>query len=57
MARLMGHLNDMQFEREFGVPVEEGRGANNSPTIIGGPLFHVGGVTPMLRCLYSSGCR
>ncbi len=51
LARLMGHLNDLQYEQEFGTKVDPARGANRSPTIIAGPLFHVGGVMPFLRCL------
>jgi acyl-CoA synthetase (AMP-forming)/AMP-acid ligase II len=51
MGELLGAMNDACREAESGA-VQAGRSIH-SPTIIGGPLFHLGGVNPFLRCLWS----
>jgi long-chain acyl-CoA synthetase len=51
MGLLLGAMNDAAFAKESGIADAED--SILSPTIIGGPLFHLGGVNPFLRCLYT----
>jgi long-chain acyl-CoA synthetase len=52
LAGLMGVAADRCYEQEFGRTIPPARTSNVSPTIIAGPLFHLGGYVPFLRCLY-----
>jgi long-chain acyl-CoA synthetase len=51
MGEVLGAMNDACRAEESGI-ADPGKSIN-SPTIIGGPLFHLGGVNPFLRCLWS----
>ena len=51
MGELLGAMNDACRAAESGTAQADK--SINSPTIIGGPLFHLGGVNPFLRCLWS----
>ena len=52
LAGLCGTMTDLRYEEEFSRSIETGRRSNHSPTIIAGPLFHLGGIIPFLRCMY-----
>jgi len=52
LAGLTGAAADLHYKREFGRAIEPDRTSNHSPTIIAGPLFHLGGIIPFLRCLH-----
>jgi long-chain acyl-CoA synthetase len=52
LAGLVGAAADVRYAREFGQAIEPERTSNRSPTIIAGPLFHLGGIIPFMRCLY-----
>ncbi|HLG88214.1 MAG TPA: class I adenylate-forming enzyme family protein [Alphaproteobacteria bacterium] len=52
LAGLAGTMTDLRYESEFGRSIERQRRSNHSPTIVAGPLFHLGGIIPFLRCMY-----
>ncbi|MDB5393975.1 MAG: hypothetical protein JWM91_1481 [Rhodospirillales bacterium] len=52
LAGLMGAAADRCYEQEFRRMIAPPQSSNRSPTIIAGPLFHLGGIVPFLRCLY-----
>lgn len=53
LGLLLGAMNDAAFAEDNGLSPDAAGSSIHSPTIIGGPLFHLGGVNPFLRCLYS----
>ncbi len=53
LGNLLGAMNDAAFESDNGLAPGAAGSSIRSPTIIGGPLFHLGGVNPFLRCLYN----
>ncbi|MDO9488407.1 MAG: class I adenylate-forming enzyme family protein [Sphingomonadaceae bacterium] len=53
LGLLLGAMNDAAFAKDNGLSPEAAGSSIHSPTIIGGPLFHLGGVNPFLRCLYT----
>jgi long-chain acyl-CoA synthetase len=52
LAGLCGSMTDRRYESEFGRLIDREHRSNYSPTIIAGPLFHLGGIIPFLRCMY-----
>ena len=52
IAGFMGAVQDLRFEEERGrsIPIE--RRSMSSPTVVLGPMFHLGGVMPTVRTLY-----
>ena len=53
LGNLLGAMNDAAFAADNGLAPGAAGSSIRSPTIIGGPLFHLGGVNPFLRCLYN----
>jgi acyl-CoA synthetase (AMP-forming)/AMP-acid ligase II len=53
LGNLLGAMNDAAFAADNRLAPGAAGSSIHSPTIIGGPLFHLGGVNPFLRCLYN----
>jgi len=53
LGNLLGAMNDAAFAADNRLAPGAAGSSIRSPTIIGGPLFHLGGVNPFLRCLYN----
>jgi long-chain acyl-CoA synthetase len=51
-AALTCDLHDLTHAKEFGRPFDPDRPSKSSPTVVAGPLFHVGGLIPFLRSIY-----
>ena len=48
-------LHDLHHQAQTGRPLDPERPSRISPTVVAGPMFHVGGVVPFLRSLYFGG--
>ena len=52
LGGLLADLQDLTYAREFGRKVPPERRSASAATVIAGPMFHMGGLTPFLRGIY-----